>query len=493
MKRTGLRTGIAIASIALIASAIQPANAAPISTAKAKKPTAPQIASVTETPAKSKGKKKFANVVVAIEAPAAGVSRTRVSAKGTKGCTIKAPKTSCTIKSVSVGKKLSVTAKSKSTRSGYGAKSTKATYRVGNVNSVAVLPTRDTPVTATGVPITQGTINQVGAITRPDMGAPTTTSESTPETNTYWTEDRVGKASTREIIFDEEIVVVGKGKNKKNIPVASKTARIKTEPRGKPKREANSTGQPWNSGGLPLAATGKVFFTFGSSTYVCSGSVVTDTATDRSIVLTAAHCAYNQATQQFATNWTFIPAYDSKPNGSCTDVSNLFPYGCWTASALVVHSKFANQTAFNADATQSDWAFGVFAAGASGAQLDATVGSFPLNESGFTAIGNPSYSFGYPAASPYGGADLIFCNGNISTDEKNSNKTWGLGCNMTGGASGGPWMSAFSTSNNSGALSSVNSYKYSTDSSKMYGPMFDSQTRSTFNWALTAASNAKVS
>jgi hypothetical protein len=50
MKRTGLRTGIAIASIALIASAIQPANAAPISTAKAKKPTAPQIASVTETP-----------------------------------------------------------------------------------------------------------------------------------------------------------------------------------------------------------------------------------------------------------------------------------------------------------------------------------------------------------------------------------------------------------------------------------------------------------
>jgi hypothetical protein len=226
---------------------------------------------------------------------------------------------------------------------------------------------------------------------------------------------------------------------------------------------------------------------------VCSGSVVTDTATDRSIVLTAAHCAYNQATQQFATNWTFIPAYDSKPNGSCTDPANLFPYGCWTASALVAHSNFTDQTAFNSTATQSDWAFGVFSAGASGAQLDATVGSFAFNESGFTATNQTAYSFGYPAASPYGGADLIFCNGNTFADTNNASATWGLACNMTGGASGGPWMSAFAPSTNTGALSSVNSYKYSTDTSKMYGPKFDQRTRSTFNWALTAASNAKVS
>lgn len=481
MKHTGLRTGIAISTIALIASTIQPANAAAISTAKTKKPTAPQIASVTETPAKSKGKKKFANVVVAIEAPANGVTRTLVSAKGAKSCTIKAPKTSCTIKRVSVGKKLTITAKSKKKNSGYSARSTKATYRVGNVNSVAVAPSKKssvdspssstvTPVDpSTGVPSTGGSV-EVGTVSQGD-------------TIGYWTSTKIDDANTRELVFDK----------------GAKSARVNAVKKGGgsggsggpsnrgPKRNTStdSTGSSWTAGALPLAATGKVFFTFGSSTYVCSGSVVTDDKTDRSIVLTAGHCVYNQATGQFASNWIFIPAYDSKPNGSCTDPANLFPYGCWTARSLMVHSDFSSQSTFNAAATQSDWAFAVIGANSSGAQLDNTVGSFAFNESGFTASGQPAYSFGYPAASPYAGADLIYCNGSTFIDSNTSN--WGLACNMTGGASGGPWMSAFSTTTNSGALSSVNSYKYSTDTSKMYGPKFDSRTRATLNAALSAS------
>jgi V8-like Glu-specific endopeptidase len=297
----------------------------------------------------------------------------------------------------------------------------------------------------------------------------------------FWTPTRLDDANTRELVFDK----------------GAKSARVNAVKKGGgsgggstkgPKRSTTtSTGKSWTAGGLPLAATGKVFFTFGSSTYVCSGSVVTDDKTDRSIVLTAGHCVYNQATSQFASNWIFIPAYDSKPNGSCTDPANPFPYGCWTARALMVHSDFSSQTSFNAAATQSDWAFAVIGANASGAQLDATVGSFAFNESGFTATNQAAYSFGYPAASPYSGSDLVYCNGNTFADTNNSSATWGLSCNMTGGASGGPWMSAFSTSTNSGALSSVNSYKYSNDSTKMYGPKFDSRTRSTLNAALSVS------
>jgi hypothetical protein len=67
---------------------------------------------------------------------------------------------------------------------------------------------------------------------------------------------------------------------------------------------------------------------------------------------------------------------------------------------------------------------------------------------------------------------------------------------MTGGASGGPWLSnGTSTAVNavSGKLSSLNSYKYNTDSTKMYGPFFNSRTTATYNAALTAVGNQTVS
>jgi len=477
MKHSTMRALTAFSAIALVAGPIQPASASAGTVAQTKKPAAPAIASITETSQTAKGKKKFANVVVAIEAPAAGVTRTLVTAKGAKSCTIKAPQTSCKISNVAVGKKLTITAKSKSAKSGYGPKSTKATYTVGNADSLVVAPSAKASANAP----TSSTINSSSPNANPSSdGGTNNASTGTIEVGTvsqtnivsYWTPTELENANTREIIFDK----------------GAKSARVNSKSKG-PKQAitSDSTGKSWTASGLPLAATGKVFFTFGSSTYVCSGSVVTDDKTDRSIVLTAGHCVYNQATSQFATNWIFIPAYDSKPKGSCTDPANLFPYGCWTARSLLVHSDFSSQTSFNAMATKSDWAFAVIGPNASGVQLDTTVGSFTFNESGFTAAAQPAHSFGYPAASPYAGADLIYCNGNIITDSNNSNATWGLACNMTGGASGGPWMSAFSTSTNSGALSSVNSYKYSTDTSKMYGPKFDSRTRSTLNAALSVS------
>jgi len=461
----------AISLFALVAGTIHPASASAISSSKSKQPLAPQIASVTEIPStkKSESGKPYANVVISIEAPASNVTKTLVTANGARSCSIQAPSTYCTIENVLVGKKLTIAAKSKTAKSGYGNKSTKATYTVGNADSVVIAssfkaPSKP-PVKGTPSPVapdsnqsSPGGLVKVGTVTQSNAAS-------------FWNSNRLNNASTRELVFDK----------------GAKSARVNAVKKGSsPRKISNSTGKSWTVGGLPLAATGKVFFTFGSSTYVCSGSVVTDDKTDRSIVLTAGHCVYNQATSQFATNWIFIPAFDSKPNGSCTDPTNAFPYGCWTARSLHVHSDFSSQTSFNSISTKSDWAFAVMGPSATGAHLDARVGSFAFSESGFTATNQSAYSFGYPAASPYAGADLIYCNGNTFADTNNSSATWGLACNMTGGSSGGPWMSKFSTSTNSGVLSSVNSYKYSNDSTKMYGPKFDSRTRATLNSAQTA-------
>lgn len=251
----------------------------------------------------------------------------------------------------------------------------------------------------------------------------------------------------------------------------------------------DTTGSSWNGGGLVKEATGKVYFEMGGGAYVCSGSVATDNVTGRSLVLTAAHCAYDETNGEFATNWLFIPDFDQSPTFTCAQTE----YGCWTATALVVHSGYATAGGFNTQATLHDFAFAVVGGGghSRSAQLDSTVGSFALSIGGLDSVGDRAYSFGYPAAQKYKGNDLTYCAGSIFEDPYNDELTWGLPCKMTGGSSGGPWFSGFSTSSGSGSLSSLNSYGYS-GVSAMHGPKFTADTQAVFSAAKTAQGNTIV-
>jgi hypothetical protein len=62
---------------------------------------------------------------------------------------------------------------------------------------------------------------------------------------------------------------------------------------------------------------------------------------------------------------------------------------------------------------------------------------------------------------------------------------------MTGGSSGGPWLSGFSTSTGSGTLSSLNSYGYS-GVRAMHGPKFNDNTADVHSAANNATSNTIV-
>ena len=244
------------------------------------------------------------------------------------------------------------------------------------------------------------------------------------------------------------------------------------------------TGASWTGGGEILRASGKVFFEMDSGAYVCSGAVANDGRSGYSLILTAAHCAYDEADGGFATNWMFIPEFDSAPTFTCSQTR----YGCWTASALVVHSGFADAGGFNTEATKHDFAFAVVPSGGkTNAQLDATVGSFPISYTSMSS-GTTVYAFGYPAAGKYKGKDLTYCAGPISNDPLNENATWGLACRMTGGSSGGPWLAPFTTGTGDGTLHGLNSYGYS-GISNMYGPKFNSDTQAVFNAANGATSS----
>ena len=252
------------------------------------------------------------------------------------------------------------------------------------------------------------------------------------------------------------------------------------------------TGASWTkTGGQVSKAVGKVFFHMDGSDWQCSGSVASDGRAGYSLVLTAGHCAYDETNGGFATNWMFMPAWDLQPATFSTACSNSL-YGCWTASALVVHSGFASAGGFNDQATHYDFAFAVVGTGGKdNSQLDAKVGSFPLANLGSIATGTRMYAFGFPAAGKYHGNDLTYCAGDIIQDANNSNSTWGLACDMTGGSSGGGWFANFNETTGSGNLGSLNSYGYS-GVKNMYGPKFNSNTQDVYTAADGATSNTVV-
>jgi len=70
------------------------------------------------------------------------------------------------------------------------------------------------------------------------------------------------------------------------------------------------TNAPWSDGGAVQSAAGRLYFQMPANAkwrgpwngYVCSGTVATDGITGRSVIITAAHCVYDDANKAFARN-----------------------------------------------------------------------------------------------------------------------------------------------------------------------------------------------
>jgi len=281
----------------------------------------------------------------------------------------------------------------------------------------------------------------------------------------YWTSERVAAAKPRDFV---------------------RTAQG-FKPAARPGGGSGSgsvTGASYTGGGPVTQSVGKVFFSMAGGNWQCSGSVASDgnRSGSTSIVLTAGHCAVDETTGEFATNWVFIPAWDEQP-ASFSTACTASKYGCWTATSLVAHHSFANAGGFNEQATRYDFAFAVVGAGGkSSTQLDAQFTPFDVATTSVSA-GATMAAFGFPAGGKYHGNDLTWCSGPIFNDASNNNFTWGMACDMTGGSSGGGWLANFS--NGSGVLRSLNSYGYS-GVKNMYGPKFNNDTQNVYNAAKSA-------
>jgi V8-like Glu-specific endopeptidase len=193
---------------------------------------------------------------------------------------------------------------------------------------------------------------------------------------------------------------------------------------------------------FPTSTNGKVFFTDGGVNYTCSGTALT--SGNESVVWTAGHCVHD-GNNDFHGNWVFVPAYRD----------GLRPYGTFAARALLTTSGWQD----------GDFAYDLGAAAVSpagGATLTDTTGGRDI---AFNYSRQQQYkAYGYPAAKKFSGQRLRVCDAPWALNDTNeSPATMGIGCDHTGGSSGGGWIVG-------NAVYSVNSYGYNGLRNVMFGP-----------------------
>ncbi len=244
---------------------------------------------------------------------------------------------------------------------------------------------------------------------------------------------------------------------------------------------------PWSFGGPVQTAAGRIYFYMPAnpkgtrwSGYVCSGTVATDRTSGRSVIITAAHCVYDDVNKAFATNVMFIPNQaGTSAQGTDRDCAND-PIGCWVPSAGVVDQNWTTRTFPD----NIPWDYAFYVVSDSGAHINATTNGEIVDGALDAAAGSMSIQFDAPVTTGTGAfthalgysysddPNFMYCAQDLSTQGQ---WNWWLGsCGLSGGASGGPWVQPMGT-NDSGAptgdgpIISVNSWGYTT-SPGMAGP-----------------------
>jgi hypothetical protein len=249
----------------------------------------------------------------------------------------------------------------------------------------------------------------------------------------------------------------------------------------------------WTGGGVVQRAAGRIYFEMPANArltkwngYVCSGTAVNDgnstaDGTDtRSIILTAAHCVYDDANRAFARNVMFIPDQAHTTAAGTDRTCSNDPIGCWVPNFGVVDVNWT--TKVFPDNVHWDYAFyvvknsGAHQVGIDGA-LDALDAAVTPMTARFTAptVGDVGYALGYSYD-----VDPSFRYCTDPLESLDADNWWLPNCELSGGSSGGPWVqltSGTTFDGTNGEIISVNSWGYTTMPG-MAGPKLSGTTAS---------------
>ena len=229
--------------------------------------------------------------------------------------------------------------------------------------------------------------------------------QSADEVRQFWTRERMRRATAREA------------------PGVSGAAVEATESASSPPTARAAAVEQPNTTAHPNRIVGRLFFTIPGQPglFSCTAAVV-NTDTD-SFVFTAAHCVFERGIG-FFENLNFVPGYRNQQR----------PFGEFPATELAVPS-FVQTGALE----PFDHGSLLVAPSAGGRAVEDVVGAF-----GISLFGAPNRSwraYGYPADDPFDGEGLFTCDSpTIAFDLDFNPPPIGIDCDMTGGASGGPWV-----------------------------------------------------
>ena len=191
----------------------------------------------------------------------------------------------------------------------------------------------------------------------------------------------------------------------------------------------------------PNRIAGKLFFKIGSATYVCSASSIKP-----GIVVTAAHCLYDNTNDQWYSGWEFIPAYYQD-----STVGEKAPFGRYGYKVAYVPGNYVNPP--EGDNVVNNYDVGVIVM-KKRPNPNTGTDMFPGERTGWFGYGWNGYGYtdglndgsktlihqlGYPVSHDHGWQ----MQANDSQGEKMTQfgaMAIMIGSRETGGSSGGPWL-----------------------------------------------------
>jgi hypothetical protein len=254
----------------------------------------------------------------------------------------------------------------------------------------------------------------------------------------------------------EEVVRYWTAERMRTATPADRDAR--PSPNAKPQKGGGATSGSFEAP-LPYpSAHGKVFFTASGTNYVCSGTAIA--SGNESVVWTAGHCV-NEGPGDFYTNFLFVPAYRD----------GAAPYGRFAGPTLLTTSGWQANGEFGVDVGAA-----VVSTNEAGQTLTDAVAERPIV---FNTARSQGYKlYGYPAAKRFSGQRMRVCDTAWSRNDLSTTpNTMGVPCDMTGGSSGGGWVTS------SGAVASVISYGYQGLRNVLFGPHQEAEAQQLFTTA----------
>jgi V8-like Glu-specific endopeptidase len=303
--------------------------------------------------------------------------------------------------------------------------------------------------------------------------------------SSYWTAQRMRRAiplpgpevSAREHAATRAPEATGSGLEPGSVPPtvpAGTVALDATLEVSQPTHSPVTLAYPFTSGAVPTSdyrsypysTIGRIFFTDPTSglNYACSGTALT--SQNQSVVWTAGHCVHGGGPgEAYYTNWVFVPSY----------VDHSRPVGTWPALVTLTTPQWVASANLSYDMAAA------VVAPLGGKRLTEVTGGRGIEWN--QAQQQTFEPFGYPAAAPFNGERIYYCESDLATTGNPSGSgpaTLGIGCDMTQGSSGGGWIvdGSFVNSNVS--------YGIEGEPNVFYGPYFGDSAATLYQAASTS-------